>query len=165
MRFTIAIGAICAATQAWAVDPCLVGVWDVDAGDMAVVMEVQLGNAVRHVSGRASVQIDEAGVVNFLAENLVFSIAMPDIPPMDIQLVGYGIADLTVSDGTNFQAVSVDYNLVGSADVFGERLEVPFTTANAGWGNTGGVYGCSADSASFEPTAFGTFPRELIRVR
>lgn len=165
MKHVFAAALICGASPALAIDGCLVGQWEVDAADMAFGMQQQLGNAVRHVSGRMSVVITEAGLVNLSAENLTFSLAIPDVPPVEIQLVGYGIATLTAEDGQTFSAVSTEYNVVGSADVFGQKMEIPVTPANAGWGNTQGLYGCSDIGASFEPNVPGTFPSELIRVR
>ena len=161
----ISICACVAATPAHAIDGCLVGVWEADAEDMAHVMQVQMGSPVSHKSGRVSVEITEFGVMTLLVENLVFTVAVPNVPAMDVEVVGYSQGAMNADDGSNYLAVAAEYSLVGSANVLGQRMEIPITTADAGWGNSRGSYGCTANSASFEPSQIGTFPRKLNRVR
>ena len=161
----IAVFTALLASPAAAIDGCLIGVWEADAQDMAHVMESQMGNQVDHMSGRVSVEITEFGVMTMLAENLVFSVQMPNIPPMDIEIVGYSQGSMNADDGVNFHAVATEYSLVGKANVLGQMMEIPVTTADAGWGNARGTYGCSGDQVAFDPNQMGSYPRLLRRVR
>lgn len=154
-----------AATPAFAFDACLVGLWEVDMGDMAVVMQVQMGSPVTYVSGRMSIEVTEIGSFTLLAEGLTFKVAVPSAPAMDVTIEGYSAGAIGAAGDNTFEAIANDFSLVGTADIFGERMEIPITPADAPWGTAQGVYGCSEDSASFEPDMIGTFPREWIRVR
>ncbi len=161
----LSICACVAAPPAYAIDGCLVGVWEADAVDMAAVMQDQMGSAVSYKSGRVSVEITEFGVMTMLAENLIFSVAVPNIPPVDVELVGYSQGAMNADDGSNFLAVAAEYSLVGSADVLGQRMEIPVTTADAGWGNARGTYTCTGNSVTLRPSQPGSYPRKLTRVR
>lgn len=159
------LGMTAAAAPAAALDSCLAGVWEADAADMAHVMQSQTGSPVTHVSGRVSLEITEFGVLTMLAEDLVFEMQVPNIPPVQVEVVGYTHGAMNADDGVNFHAVAAEYSLVGAADVLGQRMEIPINTATAGWGNARGTYGCTAGSVAFDPDQLGSFPRRFRRVR
>ncbi|MEJ6404082.1 hypothetical protein [Yoonia sp. 2307UL14-13] len=151
---------------AFAVDTCLVGLWQMDANDFANAMGAQMGGTASYESGSATLEISEAGAMSLLAQDLAVAAAMPDVPPMTITISGYSRGDITADDGATYVANATDYALVGSADVLGTRMDIPLTTADgAGWGQSSGNYACVDDVLSFVPNEAGSIPPTWRRVR
>lgn len=154
------------ATPALAIDPCLVGVWEADADDMAHMLGIQMNATVEHTGGRTSIEIDEFGSMTALSEDMTYSVTMPDMPPFTITVVGFGEGAMNADDGRNFVANMPVYEMVGRAEILGEVMELPFSTGMPDTipGRAEGLYGCSGDTASFDSGA-GPIPRRWRRVR
>jgi len=153
------------ATQAAAIDPCLVGVWEADGADMAQVLAAQMGNPARHVGGRTIMEIDPLGNLTLLAQDMQYAVQIPNAPETVITVSGYSDGAMNADDGRTYVAVAANYSLVGSADVFGQRMEIPVTQGlgGAAWGTSTGIYACSANSVSFEAELLGSIPRRWRR--
>lgn len=137
------------ATPVFALDNCLIGVWRADAADLAHVIAAQMNGAARVVGGSADMQIAPSGDVNIIVNNLTFEITVPNVPQMDVSVNGYSTGFLTADDGA-WVLTGGDYNLAGSADVLGQTMTIPFTSASGIFGGGLGEFGCSANSLSFE---------------
>lgn len=162
MAFGLAIGA----TSAQAIDACMVGVWEADGNDIAHVMAEQMGGSAAYLSGTVSLEITEFGNMTLLADNLVIEVKVPDTPAIEVSVVGYSQGAMNADDGINYVANAPEYALTGSANVMGMSMDVPITSADgAGWGQSTGTYGCTADGLAFEATALGSIPRSWRRVR
>lgn len=151
------------ATPTLALDDCLVGSWRVDGADMARMMASQTGGSVNHLGGSATLEISAAGAIAMRANDLVFQVEVPDAPSVSVTVSGYSNGTMTLGEGGAFSATASDYSLVGSADVLGQRMEIPVQSGTAGWGTSSGSYACSASSVTFEPAQPGSFPRVWTR--
>ena len=166
-KFTTFILIACA-SPAFAIDRCLIGVWQADSADLAHIMGSQMpsGSSVRHLSGRVSLEITRDGTMTLLAEDFTILSAMPGIPGTAITVSGYSQGAMNADDGTNYVANAPEYSLIGSADVLGQRLEMSAAELSGGaWGQSRGTYGCTGNSVSFEATVLGSIPRRWTRVR
>lgn len=154
------------ASSALAIDPCLVGVWQIDGQSLADAMGAQMGGSATHDGGSASMQITDAGDMGMNIDDLVITAQMPGAPPMAITISGASQGKLSADDGNSYVADVTDYALVGSADMMGTRMDVPITSASGGgWGQSSGGYTCSDDALTFMPTEAGTMPPSWSRVR
>lgn len=151
---------------AFAIDTCLIGLWQMDTDDFANAMGAQMGGTATYQSGAATLEIGEAGEMSLLAEDLTVAAAMPDVPPMMITISGYSRGDISADDGATYIANATDYALVGSADVLGTRMDIPLSTADgAGWGQSSGSYACVDNVLSFAPSEAGSIPPTWRRMR
>ena len=148
--------ALCFSTPAAALDSCLIGTWNADLDDIARVMADQMNGGASIVSGRASMQIGPTGAATLLAEDIIFRVQVEGAPEMDVKVVGFSSGLFSADDGA-WVFTAGDYDLVGSADVLGQTMTIPFTSATGMFGGGLGEYGCSAGSLSFEST--GEVPR------
>lgn len=152
-------------TPALAVDSCMVGTWEADGADMAAVMATQMGGGATHIAGRASLEITDTGVMTLLAEDMTFAVQMANMPAIDVTVTGYAQGAMNAEDGRTYVANAPEYSLVGSANVLGERMEIPVTSASGSWGTSQGTYSCDATSMSFEADQLGSIPRIWRRFR
>jgi len=165
MRHLFTTALITLASPAFAIDSCLVGIWEADGADLAHVMGTQMGGSASHVSGRVSLEITDAEVMTLLVEDFTILPALPDVPPTPITVNGYSQGSMNADDGT-YVANAPEYSLIGSADVLGQRLEFSAHEFSGGaWGQSRGSYGCSGTSVSFEADTLGSIPRRWSRVR
>lgn len=153
------------ATAAHAIDTCMVGVWQADGNDIAHVMALQMGGDAAFLSGTASLEITEFGNMTLLVDNMVIQMKMPDVPAIEVTVNGYSQGAMNADDGTTYVANAPEYNLMGSADVMGTRMEIPVTSDTGPWGQSTGTYGCTDDGLAFEADVLGTIPRSWTRVR
>lgn len=154
------------ASPAFAIDDCLVGIWDADGTDMALVLGVQMGGSATHSGGRTSLEVTSTGAMTLRAEDMTFSIQVPNIPAIDVTVIGYAQGAIDADDGATYVATAPDYALVGAADVLGERMEIPVNAGGgAGWGTSTGTYSCDGNSLTFEATQLGSIPRSWRRIR
>jgi len=153
------------ATPVLAIDSCMVGVWEADGTDMAAVMAQQMNGSATHTGGRATLEITETGTMTLLSEDMTFNVQVPNAPAIVVTVTGYAQGAMNADDGSTYVANAPEYSLVGSADVLGQRMEIPVTSATGGWGTSQGTYGCRADSMSFDATQIGSIPRAWRRIR
>lgn len=153
------------ATPALAIDSCMVGVWEADGSDMATVLAAQMNGSASHTGGRATLEITVDGTMTLLSQDMKFSVQVPNAPVIEVTVTGYAQGAMNADDGQTYVANAPEYSLVGSADVLGQRMEIPVTSATGGWGTSQGTYGCSANSMSFEATQLGSIPRSWRRIR
>lgn len=153
------------ATPAAAIDSCLLGVWEADGADMAEVLATQMGNAASHVGGRTTMEVDQFGNVTLLAQDMQYAVQIPDAPETVITVSGYSKGAMNADDGRTYVAVAADFRLVGSAVVYGQRMEIPVTQGlgGAAWGTSSGTYACTANSVSFDAVLLGSIPRRWRR--
>lgn len=163
MRLTLAALAAIAATPALAIDDCLVGRWQVDTGDMAQVLATQMGGDATYVGGGVTMQISEDGDISLLVRDLTLNVQVPDTPAMDVAVNGASRGNLDAENG-GWTLTVVDYDLVGSADVLGSVMTIPFNSASGMFGGGSGHYTCETDILSFD-SAGGTprLPRRWSR--
>jgi hypothetical protein len=162
----LAFSLLLVSTPALAIDRCMVGVWKADASDMAQVMATQMGGSAQHLSGSAVLEITETGVMTLLSDDLKFSISMPDMPAMELTISGFAEGAMNADDGRNYVANAPVYDLLGTADVLGQTMSIPVTSAaGTGWGVSQGTYGCRGLSMSFEATVLGSIPRRFEKLR
>ena len=159
MKFFTAFLLVACGSPALAIDSCLVGVWEADNADLAHVMGSQMppGSSVEYVGGRVSLEITDTGVMTLLAEDYAVASTMPGAPQTVITVTGYSQGAMNADDGSNYVANAPEYSLVGSADVLGQRMQIPVSDLAGGvWGQSRGIYGCTPDSVAFEATAMGS---------
>ncbi len=77
---------------------------------------------------------------------------------------GFSEGAMNADDGRNYRAVAAQYSLVGPAEVFGQRMDIPITQADGGWGTSTGIYGCTDTGIAFEANELGTIPRSWTRL-
>ena len=154
-RISLVIG-LFVASPAFALDECLIGTWHVDTADFAHVLSTQMGGTASYASGGAIMNIGADGAVLITVNSLVLNVQMPDMPTMDVTVDGHSAGSITADDQA-WALTGGDYALVGSANVMGQTLSIPFTSATGMFGGGLGEYGCSAGSLSFEST--GDTPR------
>lgn len=163
-KFAVVFGLLGA--PAFAIDTCLIGVWEADGADMAHVLGVQMNGTATHISGQTLLEINEFGNMQLLADDMKYEIVVPNIPPMEVTVNGYSQGSMdTDTDGPgNYIANATEFDLLATALVLGERMEIPVTSASgAGWGTSRGIYGCTDASVSFEADDLGSIPRRLFR--
>lgn len=153
------------ATTAQAIDTCAVGVWEANGPDIAHIMATQMDGNAQFVGGRVTMEITEFEVLTILVNDLKINVVVPDVPAMDVKVTGYSAGSMNI-DGGNWTANVVDYELVGSADVLGQTMSIPFSSATGMFGSGAGVYGCSGDGLSFDSNGGGApkIPRQWRRV-
>lgn len=153
------------ASPALAIDNCMVGIWEADGSDMAAVMAIQMNGNATHTGGRATLEITETGTMTLLSEDMTFDVQVPNAPNISVTVTGYAQGAMNADDGSTYVANAPEYSLVGSADVLGQRMEIPVTSATGGWGTSQGTYSCRPDSMSFDATQLGSIPRAWRRIR
>ncbi|SFR31459.1 hypothetical protein SAMN04488005_0052 [Yoonia tamlensis] len=147
-----------------AVDDCMVGTWIADLRDIADMMSVQMQGTATPTNGEVSMEILPDGMFTLLADDMTLSIAIPDIPVMSVKVVGYSAGRIDAADNAFIAAVD-DYTLVGSADVLGQTMEIPFDSATGMGGGGIGWFECTADTLRFEATAGGEVnPNQMPRL-
>jgi hypothetical protein len=170
MKRLMLTGLLLAGTPAMAVDPCLLGTWQADtasmAADMATLMSGQMGIAVSasHAGGEISMEINEAGFVTMLVDNLQIAVTPVGVPEMLVTVTGFSEALITAEDGATYDTTAVDYNLLGSADVMGQTMEIPFDASTGMGGASAGGYRCAGDGLQFSPEPAGTMPAAWTRL-
>ncbi|MEJ8562526.1 hypothetical protein QTO30_15710 [Yoonia sp. GPGPB17] len=150
--------AFCIATIALpataAVEECMVDTWIADMRDIADMMALQMQGTATPVNGEVSMQIAADGRFTLLADDMIINVQVPNVPPMDVKVVGYSAGLLDAADNTFMAAVN-DYNLVGSADVLGQMMEIPFSSDTGLGGGGIGWFECAGDTLRFEATVGG----------
>jgi hypothetical protein len=162
MKLVTALIFAASASPAFAIDPCLVGVWQADAADLAHVMGSQMpaGGSIGYVSGTVTLEITGDGTMTLLSNNFMVNSIMPDIPPTTVTINGWSEGAMNADDGSTYVANAPDYDLIGTADVMGAVIEISAAELSGGvWGQSRGIYGCTGDSVSFEADRLGSIPR------
>ena len=137
-----------------AVEDCMVDTWIADMGDIADMMALQMQGAATPVGGEVSMQIAADGSFTLLADDMIINVMVPNAPAMDVKVVGYSAGQFDASDSVFLASVG-DYNLLGSADVMGQTLEIPFTSATGLGGGGAGWFECNGDTLRFEVATGG----------
>lgn len=148
LRSFTALFTFLASTATADVDACVVGTWQADLGDIATMMATQMQGAATHVSGRVTMQITAAGTLRTNVEDMTLQVKVPNAPQMDVAVQGYSAGAMQAA-GNAWAATATDYNLVGSADVMGTRMQIPFTSATGMFGSGAGSYTCAGGSLTF----------------
>ena len=164
IRPTLTALCLAAASPALALDTCLVGKWALDASALAGAMAGQIGGTVRHVEGGATMTITPDGTLAMRIEDLTIGMTMQGMPEMAVSISGHSNGQIETSGAGDFTAAATDYSLVGTADVMGQRMEVPVSTATGGWGSASGGYTCAGDTLTFTPSAEGSMPPSWQRL-
>jgi hypothetical protein len=138
-----------ASTAAAEVEPCVTGTWQADLGELAILMATQMQGSATPVSGRVTMQITPVGGVRITVDSMTISVKVPNAPEMEVSVSGHSAGSMTAS-GNVWAANTTDYNLIGSADVLGSRMEIPFSSTTGMFGSGDGTYACSSDTLSFE---------------
>ncbi|WP_373355678.1 hypothetical protein [Pseudoroseicyclus sp. CXY001] len=159
-----AIALAIAASPAAALDSCAIGVWEADANDIAHLMATTMNGTAEHVSGTAHMVITADGIAEIIANNLTINVVVAGTPPIEVVVTGYS-RGLFEADGGAWRYSTVDFELIGSADVLGQRMTIPITSDTGMFGNAEGIYGCSETSMSFDAgDDLPRFPRRWTRV-
>ena len=151
-------------SPAWAVDSCLVGKWQADGADMAHVLGVQMGGSARHIGGRTVMEILPDGLLMIEAASMEYVVKVAGAPEMTVTVTGWSQGAMNADDGANYMSVASSYQLTGSAEFLGQRMEIPIGSGMADpWGTSEGTYGCTAGSVSFDSVKLGSIPRHWTR--
>ena len=154
------------ASPSFAIDTCLIGLWQVDAGSLADAMGAQMGGTASHEGGGATLEISEDGAMRMAVDNLAINTQLPNAPAVAVTINGRSQATMNTDAGGNYTADVTDYALVGSADVMGKRMDVPISSADGGgWGQSNGTYTCDDATLTFMATTPGSIPPSWARVR
>jgi len=147
-----------------AVEACMVGTWVADLGDVADMIALQMEGEATPKGGEMSMQIGPDGSFTLLVSNMQIGFQMPDMPPFDVNIVGYSAGQFDAAANT-FMATVDDYDLLGSADVLGTTMEIPFSSDTGIGGGGTGWFECSGDTLRFEPNVGGvTSPSRMPRL-
>lgn len=131
------------------VDPCTVGTWLADTNDLADILALQMNGSAQPVGGAVRMDIFPTGTFKISVLDLAILVEVPNVPAMTVSVNGYssGTIDI-ISDAWIVQVP--DYNLTGSADVLGQRMTIPFSSASGMFGGGLGWYSCSGNSLRLE---------------
>ncbi|EBA11947.1 hypothetical protein [Roseobacter sp. CCS2] len=136
------------------VEDCMVDTWIADMRDVADMMALQMQGTATPVRGEIAMQIADDGSFTLLADDMIINVQVPNVPAMDVKVVGYSAGQLDAADNVFLASVS-DYNLVGSADVLGQTMEIPFSSETGMGGGGTGWFECAGDTLRFEATVDG----------
>jgi len=141
---------LCLTAQTALADPCVIGNWQADIGDVADMMAVQMNGSAEALGGTVTMAIGPEMSVYIATDGMEIAVTPPNVPTVAVTVTGYSRGTLTF-DGSGFNALINDYTLVGSADVLGQRMEIPFDSASGMFGTTFGTYACDGNALRFEP--------------
>jgi hypothetical protein len=132
-----------------AVDSCLVGTWWADISDLADMMALQMNGAASPAGGDVRMDVDASGSFRITVRDLQINVQIPDAPATTVTVTGFsaGSFDATANAWT---AVVPSYNLVGSADILGQTMSIPFNSATGMFGGGLGWYDCTSTRLRFE---------------
>ncbi len=137
-----------AANPAMAVDDCLLGTWQANLGALAEIMGRQMNGTATPVGGNVLMTITPEGRANIVVDNLVLNVAVQDVPPMDVSVSGVSNGAFA-GEGGSWSVVTATYNLVGSANVMGQTMTIPFNAATGIFGGGTGSYTCDGSTLTF----------------
>ncbi len=137
-----------------AVENCMVDTWIADMSDIADMMALQMQGAATPVGGEVSMQIADDGSFTLLADDMIINVQVPNVPAMDVKVVGYSAGQFDAADNVFLASVN-DYSLGGSADVLGQTMEIPFSSDTGMGGGGTGWFECAGDTLRFEATVGG----------
>lgn len=137
-----------------AVETCMVDTWIADMRDMADMMALQMQGQATPAGGEVSMEIEPDGSFVLLVDDMIINMLVPNVPPMDVKVVGYSAGRFDAADNV-FSAAVDDYNLLGSADVMGQTMEIPFSSATGIGGGGIGWFECMGDTLRFEVATGG----------
>lgn len=146
--FPVLCVAAIAANPAFAVDDCLLGVWEADLGALSEIMGRQMNGAATPVGGNVLMTITPGGMANMVVNDLVLNVVVPDVPAMDVSVRGVSNGAF-VGEGGSWSVVTATYALVGSANVMGQTMTIPFESSTGMFGGGAGSYTCDATSLTF----------------
>ena len=150
-------------TASLAIDNCLVGTWRADMAGIAEIMARQMNGSATPVGGQVFMQISADGQTNIIVENMTINVRVPDVPAMDVSVNGGSSGPMT-AEGGSWSVVSANYNLVGSANVLGQRMDIPFSSDTGMFGSGSGTYVCGASEVTFtSSTADARIPPRWTR--
>lgn len=137
-----------------AVEACMVDTWIADMRDIADMMALQMQGTASPIGGEVSMQIAADGNFTLLVDDMIVNVTVPNVPPMDVKVVGYSAGSFDAADNVFLASVN-DYDLLGSADVLGQTMEIPFTSDTGIGGGGTGWFECAGDTLRFETTVGG----------
>ncbi|WP_342068683.1 hypothetical protein [Yoonia algicola] len=148
--------AICAAillgTPALAVDDCLLGTWEADLDALSQIMGRQMNGTATPVGGNVLMTITPDGMANMVVNDLVLNVVVPNVPPMDVSVSGVS-SGVFVGEAGDWSVVTATYTLVGSANVMGQTMTIPFDSATGVFGGGAGSYTCDSSVLAFTSTS------------
>lgn len=162
-NFSQALIVICAgfATIADAdIDTCVVGTWWAEISDVADMMSLQMNGSARAAGGDVRMDVVPSGDFRITVRELRIDVQIPNTPQMQVAVSGYSAGNMQASDGAWLASVD-DYNLVGSADVLGQTMTIPFTSSTGMFGGGLGAYTCTTTRLQMETDP--TTPTQVVR--
>lgn len=144
----LSFAAIISAGSAFAVDDCLVGTWQADLDDLAEIMGGQMNGSATPIGGDVSMTITADNMINMVINDLVLNVVVPDVPAMDVSVRGTSGGPFE-GEGGNWSVTTASYDLVGSANVMGQTMTIPFTSDTGMFGSGSGSYVCDGDTVTF----------------
>ncbi len=145
---SIFFATIIAANPALAVDDCLIGTWEADLGALSQIMGRQMNGTATPVGGTVLMTITPDNMANMVIEDLVLNVVVQDVPPMDVSVSGVSNGVFAGEEGSWSIAIAT-YNLVGSANVMGQSMTIPFDSSTGMLGGGAGSYTCDGSTLSF----------------
>lgn len=104
--------------------------------------------------------VEASGAFRITVRDLTINVSMPNAPAMDVKVNGYSAGTLDAAENV-WTAFVGDYNLVGQANVLGQPLSIPFTSASGMFGGGLGWFDCSPTLLQFETDP--TRPAQMVR--
>ena len=143
------------ATQALALDDCLIGMWEPDYlqfGDQ--MMDVMEAEQIQ-ISGDVLMTIFDTGDGEYLITSMTIGMKMPDVPQTDVTLTGTGEFAVTADDESFFFTMG-DFNYLASATIAMPgmdpiTMDIPVTDEMTPIGSAAGLYSCNEETLEFEP--------------
>ncbi len=149
----VALGSI--ATSAYAVDPCLVGMWEPDYLQFGEQMMDVMDAEEVSITGEALMTIFDTGDGQYDIAGLTIGTKVEGVPPTDVTLVGRGEFSV-VAEGEDFFFTMGDFAYTATASVKmpgmeAMVMEIPVTDEMAPIGAAAGLYTCTDTELLFEP--------------
>jgi len=111
-------------------------------------MGMQMNGAATPVGGNVLMTIAPDGMVNMAIDDLVLNVVVQDVPPMDVSVSGVSNGVFAAEAGS-WSVEIATYTLVGSADVMGQSMTIPFDSSTGMFGGGAGSYTCDDSILSF----------------
>lgn len=137
-----------AANPALAVDDCLLGTWEADLGALSQIMGRQMNGTATPVGGNVLMTITPDSMANMVVNDLVLNVVVPNVPPMDVSVSGVSNG-VFAGEAGSWSVVTATYTLVGSANVMGQTMTIPFDSSTGMFGGGAGSYTCDGSTLSF----------------
>lgn len=126
---------------------CLLGSWKPDLNSLADIQKNQLGAASATVSGEIVMRFLDSDRGETVVPSMVTNVTFTDQPSVTTTVSGRTDFTYIASDvDSTIMMETVDFQYVASADVLGERIEIPVNSDDGLFGSAVGTFTCSGNN-------------------